>query len=265
MKISAQIKQRIETKLREGIATIERHYKCKLEMPRILYNLGGGTAGRASYTEWYIQLNPILLMENLEDFIVRTVPHELAHLATDRIYPEAHNRGENDEAAGMFRMMAMRGRRFRRPKRELHGTRWQEIMRVLGVSDVTRCHQYDVSNVSRRKARHQYKCSGCGTVLTCGPKVHKQLLAKPDSRWHTSCRGSRLVLVGAQPKAPVVTVMATPVQPTAGTKQARAHTIYQALKNQYDRDGIIARFKRDLNMTPAGASTYYYNCQKMFG
>lgn len=265
MKVTAQIKQRVEAKLRQGIATIEQHYKRKLEMPAIRYNLRGATAGRASYTEWYIQLNPVLLMENLEDFIARTVPHELAHLATDRIYPEAHNRGDNDEAAGIFRMMSLRGRRFRRPKREIHGTRWQEIMRVLGVKDITRCHQYDTTNVSQRKARHEYKCAGCGTIVTCGPKVHKQLQLKPDSRWHKSCRGERLVLVGAQAKAPLPVKVTTPVQPTAGTKQARAYAIYQALKNQYDRDGIITRFIRDLAMTKAGASTYYYNCQKMAG
>jgi hypothetical protein len=71
------------------------------------------------------------------------------------------------------------------------------------------------------------------------------------------------VLVGAQAKSPVATAVATPVQPTTGTKQARAYAIYMSLKNNYDRDGIIARFKRDLDMTSAGASTYYYNCQKM--
>lgn len=264
MKIPAQIKQRVETKLRECIDIVEKHYKVKLDMPKVTYTKGGGVAGTASYTTWTIDLNPVLLMENTDDFMKRTVPHELAHLACDKIYPEAHNRGFNDEAAGMLRMLSIRGHgRYRRPKRDIHGSRWQSIMRVLGA-DPSRCHSYDVTNVKRRKARFDYKCSKCGTAMSVGPKIHKQIQRDASSRWHRSCRGHPLVLVGAQPKVtPVTLPTRTPVQPGVGTKQQRAFAIYQSLKNQYDRTAIITRFMRDLGMTKAGASTYYYNCQKV--
>ena len=255
MKVTAQIKQRIEAKLREGLTTVENHYHRKLAMPRVTYELRGGTAGRADYIAWEVKINAVLLMENVDDFIINTVPHELAHLVTDKIYPEAH------KTAVVYR----RGR-LRRTKREVHGTRWQEIMRVLGAPDASRCHQYDVTNVKRRKAGYQYRCTGCDKTVHLGPKRHARLQRDPQAIWHRGCKSSPLVLVGHQAAQPAPAyVKRTPgTRPTTGqTKQVRAYALYQELKHQYDRDGIIARFKRDLAMTQAGASTYYYNCQKM--
>jgi hypothetical protein len=141
---------------------------------------------------------------------------------------------------------------------------------VLGMTQVTRCHQYDVTNVKRKKARYQYRCTGCQTVLNCGPKIHKQLQLRPDSRWHNGCKGSRLQLVGhTPPQGPKVPVsMVTQPQGTrvpsprgTGTKLERAKALYQANPG-LDRQGLIALFMRDLGMTKAGASTYVYTCQK---
>jgi hypothetical protein len=52
--------------------------------------------------------------------------------------------------------------------------------------------------------------------------------------------------------------------PNKGSKKARAETIYTGSKVK-DRNAIIARFISSLDMTPAGAATYYANCKKKFG
>jgi SprT protein len=256
MKITQAIKQRVTARLRSDIEKIEKRYGTKLDMPDVVYDVRGVVAGYAVHSAWRIRLNPELLVANLEDFLIRTVPHELAHLACHRIYPEVYERN----VSAMF--SARTGRMvFRREKREVHGPRWKEIMRVLGANP-KRTHNYDVSSTRRsRKARFEYKCSGCGEMLATGPKIHKQIQRDPSSRWHRGCKGHPLILQGQ--KAPVKpTVVVPSVVPTTGTKQQRAYALYTAHRDA-SRATMIQMFMAQLAMTQAGASTYYYNCQKV--
>lgn len=267
MIVTPQVKKRVEAKLKEGLKTLNTHYKTSMSMPRVTYKVRGSTAGKADYSKWEVMLNAVLLMENIDDFIERTVPHELAHLGAFKVYPETLNRFA-DEAGAMFRMLRVRRGKLRMPKREVHGPRWQEVMRVLGVKDSSRTHTYDVSNSSRRKARYDYKCSGCGTAMKCGPKIHKQIQADPKSRWHRGCKGSPLVLVTSTPAKPAATYKpkTTPKTkaPKSGTKLARSYVLYKQWKHLYDRKGMIAVFRNELGMTEAGSSTYVYQCQKLY-
>jgi SprT protein len=262
MKIIQAIKQRVTARLRSDLDKIEKRYGTKLDMPNVAYDVRGVVAGYASHSAWLIRLNPDLLVANLEDFLIRTVPHELAHLACHRIYPEAYER----DVSAMF--SARTGRmKFRRAKREVHGPRWKEIMRVLGA-DPKRTHNYDVSSTRRsRKARYQYKCSRCGEMLYAGPKVHKHIQRDPSARWHRGCKGHRLILQGIQGKhvpaaADLLAVPRATPTPATGTKQQRAMALYRGHPGA-DRGTMIAMFMAQLAMTQAGASTYYYNCQKV--
>ena len=49
-----------------------------------------------------------------------------------------------------------------------------------------------------------------------------------------------------------------------GAKQEEAAQIYAELKGQ-DKKVIIERFMKDLDMSKAGATTYFYNMRKKFG
>ena len=55
----------------------------------------------------------------------------------------------------------------------------------------------------------------------------------------------------------------SPNRPT-GTKKERAETLYLTYKGQ-SRPDIIAIFMKKLDMTSAGAATYYANCKKVYG
>lgn len=261
MNVPVAIQKRVTAKLQSGIDTLNKHYKLQLTMPRVTYKLRGATAGKADYRAWHIMLNAVLLMQNLDDFIARTVPHELAHLGTDKVYPDAH----------ASRIVWTRAGRPKRAKRELHGSRWQEVMRVLGVQDSTRCHKYNVTDVKRKKARYEYRCTGCQSILSMGPKLHAQLGRNPASRWHRGCKGRRLELVGHQAaqSAPAYANPGAPKAkaakaPRAGTQLAKAYKLYKDWHNQYDRKGMIAVFRNELGMTEAGSSTYVYQCQKLY-
>lgn len=255
--VPAAIKQRVEAKLRECIALAEKEYRQKFAFPNIRYDVRGTTAGYAHLKEWLVRFNPVLLVENVDEFIARTVPHELAHLITDRVYPHAHQGGFKVVGYGAVR----------RKKRSVHGVEWQSVMRALGVSDVTRCHSYDTKNAAvKKKNRYTYVCQGCQAEIQAGPKIHAQLQRRPNSRWHNGCKGHALVYKPAGAKTVQLVKQATPVpavpvMATVGSKIDRARELYKANKHM-TRAELMALFIIQLNMTPAGASTYVYTVTK---
>lgn len=102
----------------------------------VRFTVRGTCAGKANYMHRYVNFNPVLLEENGQAFIDRTVVHEVAHIVTDAVHW--------------------------RPTRA-HGKEWRSVMRKLGVSEPTRCHSYDVSNARVRTVRRfTYKC-GCAS------------------------------------------------------------------------------------------------------
>lgn len=94
-----------------------------MPMPRITFNLRGTTAGKAYIRENRIDFNPVLLHENLEDFLNRTPWHEVAHLISFR------------QSGNLIKP---------------HGVEWQRVMWAFS-KPATRCHAYDTSAVTGRK------------------------------------------------------------------------------------------------------------------
>lgn len=254
--VHTSIKQRVKDKLAAGIAIAEKHYGIKIKFPTILYGLKGKTAGYADYKKWTVQFNDVLLSENADDFIARTVPHELAHLINHLVNPEDHETRMVKTYAG-----------WKRTKRDVHGEGWQGVMTVLGVDDISRCHQYDTTNskVQRNVPKYTYACSCCKTTMEVGAKVHNRIQQGAGYE-HKRCRGSKLVFVGAvQPVQPVVTPSATPTHsPTQGSKIQRCYALYKQYSARYGRKDMINVFVQECDCTNAGASTYYATCKKMY-
>lgn len=251
MQVSHQVKQRVTAKIDAGIGLLNKHYRINMKKPTVVYKKRGATAGTANPATWVIDLNATLLMENIDDFIARTVPHELAHLGTYTVYPETMTRN-------VF---------GRRGKRDFHGFRWQEVMQVLGVKDKSRCHTYDVSNAKIKRtssAKYSYRCTGCQTIVEMTPRAHKKILLG-YRYWHRGCSNHPLVLVtSAAPVAQKVIPKVNVKMPKAGTKMAQAYALYTQWMHRYDRQGMIAVFVNELGMTTAGASTYEYNCRALY-
>jgi len=260
-----------------GLALAEAKYGQKFAYPKVTYDLSGTTAGTADYVHWHIKLNAGLLMRNVDTFIERTVPHELAHLITDRVYPEAH-RG---------RGFTLTSRGYKREKREVHGPKWQSVCYVLGMTDVTRCHSYDTTEAGRKKARYEWQCTGCQKVIQLGPK-HNKAQELYGSVHHKGCSGHKLVKPGTA--APAATPASLPPLPplpkpvvdhwvntlrqatpapaapvaapkTYGSKLEHCRAIYAANRSQ-GRAAVIKLFISQAGCTQAGASTYYHTCNK---
>ena len=258
--ITTAIKQKVTDKLKACIAIANKRYGIDVKFPNVVYQKRGTTAGTANYRTWTIDLNPVLLVENLDDFIEDTVPHELAHLVTNMVYPHAHKRVYGQ-------------------KRSPHGSEWQSVMRVLGANP-SRCHSYDTSNArTRTKASYDYKCNCCGQVIKLGPKRHAQEQRQPGWYNHGGCgrAAGKLTLVA---KTPAATVHAKPVlpmmnlhqhvppapkstAPETGSKLSRCYEIYKTYPTMARKD-LIQQFVTRVGCTAAGASTYVANCKKMY-
>lgn len=162
--IPASIKDRVEDVVRATMrrAEIELGYK-PLRFPNIEYTLRGTTAGTAHSGKWEININPVLLIENIEDMLDQTIPHEVAHLIADRVYGHTI---------------------------KPHGKEWKSVMVALGKRP-DRCHSYDVANARvRQKSRYRYTCK-CDQGVHCGPTVHNRV---QNNRSEHRCKRCKTLL-----------------------------------------------------------------------
>lgn len=272
-------------RIHESIQKIRDHYGVEMEEPTIDYDLRGTTAGMAYAKRWHISLNAGLLVAQQDAFLLRTVPHEFAHLAVDRLYPNQMLAAPDPVAEREF----FEGKRNRRPrslKRDIHGPKWQEVMGVLGV-DPSRCHSYDTSTTHRPKVKYEYVCPRCSRSYVVGPKVHNNQQLKPNSYYCGDCyvkgdvstkrflkfsrslgqvnwRQAGAIVRGEAEPGPAPKYQLKMKEPTGNTKMARCWQWYIGYVDKYDRTDMISVFVNECGCTPAGAATYYANCKKLY-
>lgn len=265
VRVPSEVKARVEAKLRECIAIAEDRFGIVFKYPTVLYTKRGRVAGTANYIKWEVNFNSVLLMENLEDFIARTVPHEMAHLVDYQMHPENFEVGLTYDRRG----------RLRREKRDAHGRTWKNIMVMFGA-DPSRCHSYDTSNSKvhkRTAAKHLYVCKTCQAEMKLGPQRHRKMTMGMTRYWNRGCgrhagyeymglEGQpRLAVAASAPKAKPSPAKKNVSTPKVGTKAERAMEIFTNNPN-IGRKMMIGMFMDHLDMTKAGASTYYANCKK---
>lgn len=269
--VSAELKSLVEAEVRRCIDIAEAKYDRTFKMPKITYKKRGTTAGTANDNTYTINLNAVLLIENGIKFIDGrvgrgTVTHEFAHLVDGIVNPETRETGLRQDRYG----------NIRRGKRNVHGTPWKNVMRLFGVRNPTRCHDYDVSNSRVKKAsgkKHVWAC-GCGegTVVLTNYK-HARQLTKAHlgygvySRGHTPKRCGVYTYKGTESN-PVATPKAAPKpvkRTTAPKKGTKLETAVNILREFYPlpKEQAIPLIQDACGMSKAGATTYYYNANKV--
>jgi SprT protein len=133
----AAIETRTHELLERAVPLFTRHSVCPPE-PLIRFDLRGATAGQAQWrpgSRPVLRFNLAFARAHPVDFLVQTVPHEVAHLVT----------------------AACHGRT--RP----HGGEWRAVMAFFGIPNASRCHSYPVvGQPVRRQRRWTYSCR-CGS------------------------------------------------------------------------------------------------------
>lgn len=132
--LAERIRRRTAESLHSAAALCAAH-GAQVPDPALRFDLRGQAAGQAV---WHRKQRPLLRFNldiarrHPEDFLERTVAHEVAHLVTTACHGRV------------------------RP----HGPEWQAVMAHLGIARPTRCHDYalDESEV-RRQRRWSYACA----------------------------------------------------------------------------------------------------------
>lgn len=140
------------------------------DLPEIDFKLTGTTAGQVHHRkEWdsdkyyatRLRFNVPIAEKNLEDFLARTIPHELAHILAIKKWGHAEGKG--------------------------HGTGWKRACRELGMNAelITRCHSYDVPRTARRPK--DVKCIKCDHIWHVTRA--KWTKAHSGKMYHPKCMG----------------------------------------------------------------------------
>lgn len=274
MYISEELKTRVIVELQRCVDIINHKYNQSFVVPRVTYDVRGTRAGYVKGKQWLIHLNPDFFVNDAEEMINETGPHEFAHLVDTILNPETKEQ-----------VSQTRSGNYRRKKRSLHGPTWKSIMHAMGKSP-ERCHTMDVSNVRTKRVRwYTYKCAVCGQTGEIGPKIHKQILngrvvsfkkcggRHPlyPSMYVPDANIQRIIAVSSNPTPsnyqfniplhkmpPAARSIANPTK----TKQQQATDLLRQFPDM-DRSDTVKLIMKNLKMTHAGASTYYYNAKKI--
>lgn len=167
MKNGSSVKLVVEQTVQHFIAMAEKQHGRTFEMPTIEYFNKGRAGGHAKLHSWTVGFNAGLLEDNLQRYMVRTIPHEVAHLVVYAIH-------------GIIRSA--------NGKRIIHGEKFKAQMRAFGC-ETTRCHTMDTSKVrraTRTTTKHPVMCA-CGWTHTVGTIRANKIRRGVEYRHRASC------------------------------------------------------------------------------
>lgn len=132
----------------------------------VLFDLTGRAAGmyRINRRQAVIRYNPFIFARHFEHGLQTTVPHEVAHYITDRLYGLAHVRPHGSEWRSVMRALGAEARATTRI--DLEGLPLRRQSRYSYRCDCT-THRISACRHNRVTAgRARYFCRACGTELT---------------------------------------------------------------------------------------------------
>jgi predicted SprT family Zn-dependent metalloprotease len=239
LKMLPTVSYELQTKVFDKIETLRKQALelFNLEVPFIPveFNVRGAVAGKMDIHCGIMYLNPILLIENEQNFIDRTVTHEFAHYVDKQLYPENFD--------------------FRKIKRSLHGPTWKRIMRKFGADD-SRCHTYDVSSIRRKKTKkYVWVAKDDPSVkMELGSKRHRKMILGQARYYPRGHKTTEFVYKDVRYPNKTNTNM------SRSNKTSKLEQCRSIVKNHptLTRKELIEKFIDVAGCTKAGASTYYY-------
>lgn len=131
MEVSIGLKLQVQEKVQECVTKVLGAIEADLLVIPVTYRDDmQDVAGYAYRDTKRIEINAPLFLLNKKEFLSQIIPHEIAHVLQDVLYPEA---------------------------KLAHGKEWKKIMQILGCPADT-FHLLDVSSVAENT--HRYSC-GC--------------------------------------------------------------------------------------------------------
>jgi len=256
----------------------ELYPNADLPNPTISFKMKGGTRlGVARYgaRTFEIRINDLISKKYLDDAINDTAPHEVAHLVAYKVHGRCQGHNHN----------------WKRIMRQFGLTPNVKADASIDTLEF---------KIFKAKTEYVYTCGRADCEHKVGPKVHRKLMM--GSTYTCQRTGTKLSdatyvrtdrktaaqrkkeayakagkpLPGAQgakaPRAPQAQrqpmrqaarkAPASPKRATKGNKTTQAIALYKKYGENHSREFYINLFMRKLDMTKAGASTYYYTVTK---
>ena len=166
MKNGQAVKLVVEQTVRHYLDMAEKQHGREFTMPTIEYFHKGRKGGHANGYQWMVGFNTGLLEDNLQRYMVRTIPHEVAHIVVHAIHGQIYKNG----------------------KRVIHGEAFKAQMDAFGCEN-TRCHSMDTSKVRQKKrntTKHPVKCA-CGWTHSVGTIRANKIARGVEYRHSAKC------------------------------------------------------------------------------
>jgi SprT protein len=148
-----ELKEAIRKRYKDCCEIAATKYNIPVNELSIRFDLTNVTAGMFCWNmhcECYFRVNLEIARNNFEDYLKRTIPHEVSHYIARLMY-------------GYVRS---------------HGREWKRIMWNIFGLEPSRCHSYDVKDIIVKKKPHKYNC-GCGTEHYLSNIVHRRVQLNP--------------------------------------------------------------------------------------
>jgi SprT protein len=164
MQISTELRNRVWKKIDECLVIsfgedpwlLEKYRKeVKVQFSEKL----GVTAGYATYRTKLIELNTVLFLENTEEFFNRTIPHEVAHLVVNELYPTS---------------------------KQNHGPEFRLVMSTYNADPKT-YHTYNTDSVRKPKKLFVYTCTCKDNVFKFSTRMHNSIVKEKQIRGCRTC------------------------------------------------------------------------------
>lgn len=257
--MNSHIETQIRAKAETVFALAHKLYGCPLNLDnvRLVFKQKGKAAGQAAWkrqfgeTQYELRFSMEAATIDLNDMLNDTVPHEIAHLVNFWNPTTGRN----------------------------HDRLWKQTCIALGGTG-ERCYDGSKMVLTPTKIQRKWKyVASCGTELEVSTKIHNKIQrGQTRTLKRTGGRIASIHFAGAVTQTEVkqrlnerqaqvndvkVAAQAPAPRPAPArggqTKAAKAVLIIDRLQAQgCDKKDIVGYLIRELGMTPAGASTYYY-------
>jgi SprT protein len=176
-----EIYSKVEKKIQETVEKLNNYFHFDMKIPPIFYDVTGTTGGLAKSKSLSVHFNHQLMLQNFEDFLETTVPHEVCHIA-------------------VFWLSLQEKKPI--PKNP-HGATWKFMMHLVGVP-AKKYHTYDIDGIKKITAQYQYQCL-CKEHIIVGKKIHEKI--KKSKMICKKCKtilknGTRIIQLGFSNPSP---------------------------------------------------------------
>lgn len=157
--ISKSVQQAVQSHV-ERLCEIATKYLDKhITVPSISFRRSGGNAGTAHLQRNHVNLNPIYLSDNHEEFFEQVIPHEIAHLVVYQCFGKTKPHGKEWQAV----MQNV----FERPPLVRHT---METPKGISKTFAYQCSCGPTTLTIRRhnkviRGEQQYQCRRCKQIL----------------------------------------------------------------------------------------------------